>query len=50
MALAYELAEQGAMSEQDDSHWHNAYLKQLRDALMPPESEQTNAQSTRTRN
>ena len=46
MALAYELAEQGAMSEQDDSHWHKNYLKQLRDALMPTESEQINARST----
>ena len=37
MALAYELAEQGAMNEEDDPDWHKNYLKRLRAALMPAE-------------
>ena len=37
MALAYELAEQGAMNEEDDPDWHKNYLKRLRATLMPSE-------------
>ena len=44
MALAYELAEQGAMNEEDDPDWHKNYLKRLRAALMP--AEQIVARST----
>ena len=37
MALAYELAEQGAMNEEEDPDWHKNYLKRLRASLMPTE-------------
>ena len=44
MALAYELAEQGAMNEEEDADWHKNYLKRLRASLMP--AEQTVSRST----
>lgn len=46
MSLAYELAEQGAMSEEDNPDWHKSYLKRLKAALMPQRDEHLATRST----